>query len=348
MRKSSEMPARLQLDRSQILTFRRRVNGLDERLPRSRRALRRIAWAGLQDSMPRAALLSIHARMEHTNPDTWEDSSYLQVWGPRFNAYVVAKSDLAVFTLGRLPEEDDMREGMRDLAVRLRALLGDAPMTQGAAASALGLRDANTLRYAATTGMVVIRWDGARQPVVWAKPPPEVNPGDAHLELARRYLHVFGPAAPEGFAQWAGLRPRRRAHATIEALRPNLIPVGTPIGEAWILKSDEPAFRAAPSAPAPARLLPSGDAYFLLQGTQRELLVVEEHQRKALWPSRVWPGALLLDGEIVGTWRRQEGTLTVQPWCRLCAAQRASVESEAASMPISGIEGNITVRWEPR
>lgn len=340
--------ARLRLDRSQILAFRRRVNGLDGRLPRSRRALRRVAWAGLQDSMPRAALLSIHARMERTKPDAWEDSAYLQVWGPRFSAYVVAKSDLAVFTLGRLPEAEDRGALARDLAVRLRAALGEAPMTQDAAARALGLKDANMLRYAATTGTVVIRWDGARQPVVRSVPPPDVDPRDAHLELARRYLHVFGPATADEFARWAGIRPRRRAAATFDALRPALIPVETPIGDAWILKRDEPAFRAAPGAPAPARLLPSGDAYFLLQGSQRELLVVEARRRKALWPSRVWPGALLLDGEIAGTWRRQEGLLTVEPWHRLSSTQRASVEAEAASMPLSGFEGNVAVKWQAR
>ena len=95
----------LELTRSQILAFRRRAAALDERLPRGQGALRRAAWAGLQDSMPRAALLSIHARMAGTEPESWEDPSLVQVWGPRFSAYVVAKRDLAVFTLGRLPDE---------------------------------------------------------------------------------------------------------------------------------------------------------------------------------------------------------------------------------------------------
>ena len=56
------MPGRtshLELSRSQILSFRRRVNSLDERMPAGPQSLRRAAWAGLQDSMPRAALLSI-------------------------------------------------------------------------------------------------------------------------------------------------------------------------------------------------------------------------------------------------------------------------------------------------
>src|SRR5215471_15260272 len=95
----------LKLTRSQILTFRRRVAALDVRLPRGSRGLRHAAWAGLQDSMPRAALLSIHARMVDTKTGSWEDPSLVQIWGPRFSTYVVAKRDLAVFTLGRLPDE---------------------------------------------------------------------------------------------------------------------------------------------------------------------------------------------------------------------------------------------------
>src|SRR5512132_2348030 len=106
----------LEITRSQILAFRRRVTGLDERLPRGRRALRRAAWAGLQDSMPRAALLSIHARMDGTEPGSWEDPSLVQIWGPRFSTYVVAKRDLAVFTLGRLPDEVGRRERAQALA----------------------------------------------------------------------------------------------------------------------------------------------------------------------------------------------------------------------------------------
>ena len=53
--------------------------------------------------MPRAALLSIHARVEGAHPSSWEDPSLVQVWGPRFSTYVVPARDYAVFTLGRLP-----------------------------------------------------------------------------------------------------------------------------------------------------------------------------------------------------------------------------------------------------
>jgi hypothetical protein len=40
--------------------------------------------------MPRAALPSIHARVAHAAPSSWEDPSLVQLWGPRFQVYVVA------------------------------------------------------------------------------------------------------------------------------------------------------------------------------------------------------------------------------------------------------------------
>jgi hypothetical protein len=341
------MPAGLELTRSQILAFRRRGAALDERLPRGRRALRRAAWAGLQDSMPRAALLSIHARMAGTEPDSWEDPSLVQVWGPRFSAYVVAKRDLAVFTLGRLPDEPGPLKRFQDIAARLHAALAGSRMTQSAAARAMQAKHDNQLRYAATTGTVVIRWDGSRQPDVWNVPPPGIDPRAARLELARRYLQVFGPATPEAFARWAGIA-LSAGIAVFERLGKSLTLVRTPIGKARILSRDEPLFRAAPGQGAPARLLPSGDTWFLLQGADRELLVPDERQRRELWTSRVWPGALLVEGETVGTWRRAEHVLTIQPWRRLSRAQRNAVEAEAGSLPLPGIDRPMEVRWDHR
>jgi hypothetical protein len=339
------MTTSLKLTRSQILAFRCRAAALDERLPRGRRALRRAAWAGLQDSMPRAALLSIHARMAGTQPASWEDPSLVQVWGPRFSTYVVAKRDLAVFTLGRLPDESGPRKRAQDIAARLQSALAGHRMAQGAAARAMGVEHANLLRYAAPTGTVLIRWDGSRQPDIWNVPAPEMDPHEARLEFARRYLQVFGPTTPEAFARWAGIGPLSGID-TFETLRKSLTQVRTPIGDAWILSRDEPLFRAVPGPAAPARLLPSGDTWFLLQGADRELLVPDESQRRALWTSRVWPGALLVEGETVGTWRRAEHVLTIQPWRRLSRAQRHAVEAEAGSLPLPGINRPMDIHWD--
>jgi len=335
--------ARLHLTREQILAYRQSVNAIGERLPAGSTSLRRAAWAGLQDSMPRAAVLSIHARVQGTEPDTWNDPSLVQVWGPRFSAYVVAARDLAIFTLGRLPDDVERRRVAEDLATRLHAFLDGRTMTYGEAGRGLGVVP-NRLRYAAPTGSVLIRWDGARQPVVWSVPPPNVDPRGARLELARRYLHVFGPATPTAFAQWAGIGPAE-GHAAFDGIVGSLTPVGTPVGDAWILTRDETTFRGAGEVAASTRLLPSGDAYFLLQGADRELLVPDADHRRALWTSRVWPGAVLVKGDIVGTWRRAQAQVTIALWRRLSPSERDAVEGEAALMPLSGIRQPVRVRW---
>jgi hypothetical protein len=334
----------LVLSRQQILAFRRRVGALDGRLPRGRASLRRAAWAGLQDSMPRAAVLSIHARVEQTGPTAWDDPSLVQVWGPRFSAYLVAAQDLAVFTLGRLPNDANGLRRAEDMAAHLHEFLAGRTMTYGQAGREMGVHP-NALRYAAPTGTVLIRWEGSGQPTVWTVPRPEVEPAEARFELARRYLHVFGPATPESFANWAGIKPQL-ARATFESLRPSLTLVRSPIGKGWILAADEAAFRAPPARPALTRFLPSGDAYFLLQGADREILVPGADRRRELWTPRVWPGALLVEGEVVGTWRRAGGTVSVQTWLRLSRAARDAVETEVASLPLPDNRGQAVLRWD--
>lgn len=333
----------LDLSRAQILAFRRKAGALDTRLPPGPESLRRAAWAGLQDSMPRAAVLSIHARVEGTESTTWEDPSLVQLWGPRYSVYVVAEQDFAVFTLGRLPEEPAAFQRATDLAARLVSLLDGSRMTYGEAGRALGVHP-NSLRYAAPTGTVMLRWEGARQPLIWAVEPPPMDPRDARLELARRYLHVFGPATPDSFATWAGIG-RDVGTAAFEALMPSLVPARTPIGGAWILASDEPAYAEDAHFAGPTRLLPSGDAYYLLQGADREILIPDAARRASLWTSRVWPGAVMVDGHIVGTWRRSQHRVAIDAWTRLSRAKMEAIEDEARSMPLPGITRDLEISW---
>jgi hypothetical protein len=332
----------LRLSRDQILAFRRRVGGLDHRQPAVARSLRRAAWAGLQDSMPRAALLSLNARVDGVGPASWEDPALAQVWGPRFSAYVVPRSDIPIFTLGRLPEGPGRRRAV-DIADRLDAFLAGRRLDAVEAGRGLGI-DPNALRYAASTGRVLIRWDGARQPMVWTVPAPEMEPMEARLELARRYLHVFGPATPQGFGRWAGIKPPAVA-AAFERIRPTLMPVRTPVGEGWILAADEDEVRAPAEAAAPARLLPSGDTFFLLWDADREVLVPDAARRGELWTARVWPGALLVSGDIAGTWRRAGAVVEIQSWRALTRAERDAIEAEATRLPLPGITAPIVVRW---
>jgi winged helix DNA-binding protein len=336
------MSSPLALGRDQILAFRRRAGALDARLPWSADSLRRAAWAGLQDSMPRAAVLSLHARVEGAQPMSWEDPAFVQVWGPRYQTYVVPAQDVAVFTLGRLPEAPKALARAEAMAARVHARLGGETRPYEDLGRALGVNP-NAFRYAAPTGTIAIRWEGARRPTMRIVPRPDVDPFAAQLELARRYLHVFGPATPASFTKWAGISAKATA-AAFAALGPELTAVRTPLGEAWILAADEEAFLAGPGPPAPARLLPSGDAYTLLHGDDRALLVPDPARRLELWTPRVWPGAVLVEGEVRGVWRRAHDTVTIEPWGALPRADVDAVEAEAAGLPIPGAEA-IVVRW---
>ena len=171
-----------------------------------------------------------------------------------------------------------------------------------------------------------------------------MGPQQARLELARRYLHIFGPATASSFADWAGIQPPY-ALSAFEALARELTPVRTPVGDAWILAHDETALRARPRPAAPARLLPSGDTYYLLWGVDRNLLVPETKRRAALWTTRVWPGALLVNGEVAGVWRRSTGEVWIEAWRRLSSAERKAAEAESVSLPLPGLNRPIAVHW---
>jgi hypothetical protein len=339
----SEVAGALELGREQILAFRRRVQALDERLPPGPDSLRQAAWAGLQDSVPRSALHSLHARVQGIAPDVLDDPALVQVWGPRFTAYVVPAGDHAPFTLGRMPDSGRMPARAEDVAARAQAHLAGRRLPVDEVAGALGV--GNGIRYATFTGTILIRWGGARQPTIWTVPRPDLSAAAALQELARRYLHVFGPTTVDAFVRWGGIG-EPAASTAFNAIRDSLLTVRTPLGDALALDEDEPTLRTPPTSTQAARLLPSGDPYYLLWGADREFLVPDAARRAELWTSRVWPGALLVGGEIVGTWRRSKALVVVSPWRELSSGERDAVEAEAATLPLPDVKVPVAVVWE--
>jgi len=336
--------ALLHLSRAQVLAHRRRVGSLDERLPATPESLRTAGWIGLQDSMPRAALLSIHARVAGATPQSWEDPAFVQLWGPRFQAYVVPAIDHALFSVSRYPDDAKGQRWAEKMAATLHDHLAGRRMRYDDAGTAVGLHG-NQFRYGASTGTILLRWEGARRPVVWTVPRPDISPRDARLEIARRYVHVLGPTTADAFAKWLGVSAAQGREAFTD-LAAELTAARTDIGDGLILAADEASFIAAPDgATAPARLLPSGDPFWLLWGPDRALVVPDAKRRDELWTSRVWPGALLVDGELAGTWRRADEKVDIDAWRSLTIAEKTAVEAEAATMPLPNLLRPIEVRW---
>ena len=216
-------------------------------------------------------------------------------------------------------------------------------MPFGEAGRLLGVHP-NSLRYAAPTGTILLHWDGARQPAIWWVDPPQVSSLQARLELARRYLHIFGPGSALSFARWAGVSDSE-ALDTFRQLGKEIGAVRTPVGERWFLASDEDLLLSKPNETESTRLLPSGDAFYLTWGEDRTLLVPDSSHRAALWTSRVWPGALFLRGELAGTWRRSALSVTVTSWKRLTRREKESVEVEAQMLPVADKGQSFAVLW---
>src|SRR5438128_4887672 len=106
------------ITREKVLAFRQRATYLHRRLPPRR--LVEAAFAGLQDSSPRSAVLALHARVKDVLPSAWRDPRFVQVWGPRGAVYVVPAQDVAVFTLGRLPRNPVLAAAVKAAAEKAK------------------------------------------------------------------------------------------------------------------------------------------------------------------------------------------------------------------------------------
>jgi hypothetical protein len=330
---------------SRELGWRRaQATHLGERLAPSELAT--AAWGGLQDSAPRAALFGLHARVAGVGPGSWEDPALAQIWFRRGADYVVPREDLAVFTLGASPRDAALMDGLEELAARALRVLDGRPQRTRQVGEALGLDHDGQMRlkWTSVTGRLLIRWDASTIELI-PHERPDVDPENARVELARRFLTWHGPAAPAQFAKWAGVPPADAA-LTWRALEPELVAVTVVGTERSLLAADA---HVAVTPHVGVRLLPGlGDPFLAID---RELL--EPPQRLPLpavgpdVPPRLLNsliGRVLLDGELVGAWGRVQHKVTLFAWRPLAGDEVDRIDSEVELM--AGPVGRpITRRW---
>jgi hypothetical protein len=332
------------VSRDQVLRFRARVSHLDRKLPLG--SFAKAAWGGLQDSVPRAGVISLHARVAGTKPDSWEDPSLVQIWFRGGTDYIVPREDAGIFTLGSYPRDPERAAAVERLADDIHRAVEGRTLKVAEVAGILGHALPTHPRASAVTGRVHIRWDASS---IWLIPVerPDIDVEDARRELARRFLHWFGPATKGGLARWAGVQPRD-ATATWKAIEHELAPVETDGADGdsrFMLATDLEALeRAEPISGV--RLLPFDDAFTKLDDA---LLLRDETLRARALPrgySRGFiPGTILVDGEIVGVWQRQQRRVRLHPFGKLPARVRDAVEQEALAFPIAGTSP-ASVAWE--
>jgi len=135
----------------------------------------------------------------------------------------------------------------------------------------------------------------------WMGRAPEAMP-DADRALARKFLHCHGPSTPEDLGRWLGCSDRQAlrlwsaAADEMEAVR-----VEGRRKTAYLLAADAEALSRARDEAGPGLLLLGAhDPY--LDASDRTLLLEDKSLHRTVWKTVANPGAIVLNGRIIGIW----------------------------------------------
>ncbi|MBA2554466.1 MAG: winged helix DNA-binding domain-containing protein [Geodermatophilaceae bacterium] len=327
------------------------------------------AMCGAHAQMPSAAELSIGLRCggvsrADVRAALWTQHSLVRTFGPRGTVHLLAAADLPMWTgaLAAVPQRSgfpaDVRltlDQVEDIVAVIGRVLDGARLTvdemTAAIVAALGPwagdlvmpafnglwpRWRQAIQTAAYRGVLCFGPSQGRNvtftsPARWLPGFQPADPETALADLLRRYLHAYGPATSQHFAQWLNA-PRSWASALFDSLGDRLESVeveGTP---GWVTAGDSEGGTVT-DLPR-VRLLPYFDPY-----------VVGGQPRSLLFPGRAAEGALsggqagtlpvlLVDGTVAGVWHhRVSGRLvdiTVEPFGDLDAQQRRELADQVA------------------
>jgi hypothetical protein len=285
----------------------------------------------LQDYPPGAAELSLALRGADAR-------GLVRAWSLRGTAHLLAREALPVFTRGLLPVgEDELRAftaGAGDDTLDAAGMSRTQVVAETRAAIAAALHERGPLtrdelheelrrrlppellmwcsrcgsqhsppkvwRAAALDGTYVFGPPRGRQATFAPAEPDRAAPVDElAAELVRTYLRWHGPSTPRELAGWAGVGPAQ-ARRTWGLVEDELAEVDRAGERAWLLRADAAALLTA-SPPPGVMLAAAGDP--LLTARDRTTLAPDEPLRRALFRPAGSPGAVLVDGELRGTWR---------------------------------------------
>ncbi|SCL67080.1 Winged helix DNA-binding domain-containing protein [Micromonospora citrea] len=362
-----------EIGRERVLAYRASAQELHR--PARRTADLAVTELGVQDTPHGSARLALAAR----GVTVFDDDRLELVWSMRGAPHLHRRAELpalaaAIWPLDdadaarRLP--DQIRAGAAELglaafeaAARAFAEVVTAPMARGEASRAVSERVPAELTYdcrpcgarhvsgalfqqAGLAGGVRLAVSGRATTLAplpgWPGPPARAADTTA---LVRTCLRLLGPATPAHIAGFLG--------TSVTALRPvwpeGLVEVRVDGRRAWLPPERLDALRDAPPLPG-VRLLPPGDPF--LQARDRDVLLPDRARQAQLWRVIGSPGALLVDGEVAGTWRAKQAgrgvlEVTVTPWAGLSARARQEVDTEAATVATARGAADVRVTIAP-
>jgi Winged helix DNA-binding domain len=298
------------------------------------------------------------------------DRRILRTWPMRGTVHFVPPRDArwmlevtgvrALRTAERRRKEIGLTEEIAERAARVLhdALRGGGRLTRAECVQVLvdaGVHTAprhgyHLLWYASQIGVTCIGpQQGKEQTFVlldeWVPDPVRLDRDDALATLALRYYRGRGPATRQDFAGWTGLTAadaRRGIELAGEAL------TTVEIDGVVLLVTPELLDRRAALDHAPLLLLPGFDEYLLGVKDRSAMLGPGDLDRVIPGGNGVFQSTVVVDGRVVGTWRRRitrrHVHITVTPFGPLDAAHhdglRVAAEDYATYL---GTEAKVTV-----
>lgn len=361
-------PPAAEVTAAQVLARRFAIQGLD-RSTMAADLTDLAGWPlGFQDSPAGNAAEALAARLHGgaaSVPDLADGRRFTTIWATRGAPLTLCKGDVAAFAAASTPVDDadavhrlagngqmlrkaevDPRKAIRTTAQALRKIV-TGPTTKGEASEALTSMlpkdhspwckgcDTNhvgeqLMRLAGLAGglrLVPGESPATLEPIPnWDLPPVEP---EGFGELIRAYLHLLGPATHAQVGTFFGTT----GSAVKQAWPEDGVVVKVEGKKAFALAEDLDLLTDAPM-PEGVRLLPRSDPWLLAR--DREVVVPDPARRKTLWPMIGWPGAVLVDGDVVGSWRTKANgpnlAVNVEAFESISGKARAAIEEEAAGI----------------
>jgi hypothetical protein len=360
-----DKPAEAELTWAQVHAFRLARHHLLKPAPRS--ALVKVSGeiGGLQAQVMSAAEMQIGVRVDCRAADVrdrlWKDRTLVKTWLMRGTLHLVPAVDLPIYTAAMSTRRIRTRNawltyvGMSEPELmKLVGAIGEAldgvPKTREEVLARVGKGRSERVHEFLMSG-----WGGILKPVArngllcfgpsrgqsvtfvrpeqWLGGWRQVDPEEALVEVARRYLRAYGPATKTDFARWWGNWPGVGTGAWT-GLAKELVTVSVEGRRADLLEADLGAVTGA-NLSGSTRLLPSFDPYLMGHAGRGHLfdaVYAPRVSRVAGWISAV----VLVDGRVTGTWKhvaaKEKLNVTVEPFGRMSSKTLAEVRRHAESL----------------
>jgi Winged helix DNA-binding domain len=354
---------------AQVAGWRIARHHLVERAPRRRLEAVASEICGVQAQVMSSAEQALWTRVEASSQDVqgalWKKRSLVKTWAMRGALHLLPARDWPVFA-GAGATRDHFRKGswLRSFAItgpqldRLMADVADAlgaePLTKAELAEAVGGAMGERLLSGWGEHLKLVAYQGGLcfgpnhgrnvtfvSPAAWLGERRTLDPEAALAELARRYLHAYGPATHEDFAVWWHMAPTAARKLFAELDLAEVTVDGEP---RWALRKDVGAI-AESGLDDRVRLLPGFDALTIGWRPREGSFVPDGFlprvSRTSGWISPI----VLVRGRAVGMWepkrRGKRIEVRIEPFVRV---NRNRVEAEARKLA-DFYEAPVDVSW---